>query len=217
MVKFQFDGNVDYFHLDPVAYAPALGEKGMARYRAKLDEFRASLGPEPTGDQRCHRRTPTRGSRSGGTAARDTVAPGREDPAGFIAGSCPSGRTREEGTAAFVEAMQAMTHWNTTAYSTVPTGRGFDVQVDEFDWQDDGGICYKRDGVTIRHWRRIHNMCGATGYRLDWNGLSFVWTGDGRPDQLTIEQCQGVDLFVTELQPDTGALMALKAGIPEVI
>ena len=30
MMKFQFDGQVDYFELDPVAYAPALGEKGMA-------------------------------------------------------------------------------------------------------------------------------------------------------------------------------------------
>ena len=60
-------------------------------------------------------------------------------------------------------------------------------------------------------------MAGASGYRLDWNGLSFVWTGDGRPDDITIEQCQGVDLFVTELQLDAGALVALKGGIPEVI
>lgn len=52
MMRFQFDGEVDYFELDPVAYAPALGELGMATYRAKLAELRASLGPEPTGDRR---------------------------------------------------------------------------------------------------------------------------------------------------------------------
>jgi hypothetical protein len=52
MMKFQFDGEVDYFELDPVAYAPALGEKGMATYRAKLDEVRAGLGPEPPTSQR---------------------------------------------------------------------------------------------------------------------------------------------------------------------
>ena len=52
MMKFQFDGDVDYFQLDPVAYSPALRQKGMAAYRAKLDELRASLGPEPTGHQR---------------------------------------------------------------------------------------------------------------------------------------------------------------------
>ena len=52
MMKFQFDGDVDYFQLDPVAYAPALGENGMAAYRAKLDDLRAHVGPEPRGDQR---------------------------------------------------------------------------------------------------------------------------------------------------------------------
>jgi hypothetical protein len=30
MVRFQFDGDVDYFEIDPVAYAPALGKSGMA-------------------------------------------------------------------------------------------------------------------------------------------------------------------------------------------
>ncbi|PIB75993.1 hypothetical protein CQY22_007915 [Mycolicibacterium brumae] len=47
MVKFQFDGKVDYFELDPVAYAPALGDAGIAAYRARLDELRASLSAEP--------------------------------------------------------------------------------------------------------------------------------------------------------------------------
>ncbi len=52
MVTFQFDGEVDYFELDPVAYAPALGEKGMAAYRARLDAVHATLGPEPPESER---------------------------------------------------------------------------------------------------------------------------------------------------------------------
>ena len=52
MMKFHFDGDVDYFELDPVAYAPALGEKGVVLYRARLDEVRAGLGPEPSESQR---------------------------------------------------------------------------------------------------------------------------------------------------------------------
>lgn len=51
MMKFQFDGEVDYFELDPVDYAPALGERGMAAYRANLEEMKAELGPEPPPDQ----------------------------------------------------------------------------------------------------------------------------------------------------------------------
>ncbi|HSA39412.1 MAG TPA: hypothetical protein P5061_02090 [Mycobacterium sp.] len=47
MMKFQFDGDVDYFELDPVAYAPALGGAGMAKYRARLMEVRTGLSPDP--------------------------------------------------------------------------------------------------------------------------------------------------------------------------
>jgi hypothetical protein len=49
MIKFQFDDDVDYFTLDPVAYAPALGEKGVTAYRARLDEVRTRLEPVPPG------------------------------------------------------------------------------------------------------------------------------------------------------------------------
>lgn len=52
MMKFQFDDDCDYFTIDPVAYAPALGDDGMAAYRARLDERAASLGPRPSEEQR---------------------------------------------------------------------------------------------------------------------------------------------------------------------
>ena len=47
MVKFQFDGDVDYFEIDPVAYSPALGASGLAAYRARLNDIEAGLGPTP--------------------------------------------------------------------------------------------------------------------------------------------------------------------------
>jgi hypothetical protein len=53
MMKFQFDEDeVDYFELDPVAYAPALGETGMQAYRNRLNEIEAKLGPRPSEDER---------------------------------------------------------------------------------------------------------------------------------------------------------------------
>ena len=52
MIKFQFDGDVDYFELDPVAYSPALGETGIATYRARLSEIEARLGPRPSQEAR---------------------------------------------------------------------------------------------------------------------------------------------------------------------
>lgn len=41
MLRFQFEEECDFFHLDPVAYAPALGDVGMHRYRAEIDRVRA--------------------------------------------------------------------------------------------------------------------------------------------------------------------------------
>jgi len=53
MIKFQFDDDeVDYFELDPVAYAPALGEVGMAAYRKRLAEIEAGLGARPSAEER---------------------------------------------------------------------------------------------------------------------------------------------------------------------
>uniref|UniRef100_A0A5Q5BFF9 Uncharacterized protein n=2 Tax=unclassified Mycobacterium TaxID=2642494 RepID=A0A5Q5BFF9_MYCSS len=52
MMKFQFANDCDYFTIDPVAYAPALVDDGMAAYRTRLDELAATLGPQPPDDDR---------------------------------------------------------------------------------------------------------------------------------------------------------------------
>lgn len=65
----------------------------------------------------------------------------------------------------------------------------------------------------MTHWRRSHAMDGASAFRLDWNGLSFVWTGDGKPDQLTARYARGADVFVSEMAVDLVNLWALKQGI----
>jgi len=131
----------------------------------------------------------------------------------------PSGRTPELGTQGMVNGMKQMLNWHLEAFNTCPIGDGFEVDVNEFDWKDENGICYDKNDVTIRHWRRSHAKDGATAYRLDWHGpgLSFVWTGDGRPDELTTKYSKGVDVFVTECQTDLGKLIGMKYGIPEFL
>jgi ribonuclease Z len=126
----------------------------------------------------------------------------------------PSGRTEDLGVRGMIKGMKQMLKWHLEAFDMFPIGDGYDVEVNEFDWKDENGICYDQDGVTIRHWRRSHAKDGATGYRLDWNGLSFVWTGDGRPDELTTKYSAGVDVFVTECEVDTGSLITRKYGLP---
>ena len=129
----------------------------------------------------------------------------------------PSGRTPKDGIKHMIEGMKMMTHWHTDSFNACPIGDGYEVEVNEFDFRDDNGGLLRQGWRDIRHWRRSHTKDGASAYRLDWNGLSFVWTGDGRPDELSLELAKGVDVFVTEVQPDTANLQALKFGMPPVI
>ena len=129
----------------------------------------------------------------------------------------PSGRTPQDGIKYMIEGMKMMAHWHTDSFNCMPIGDGYEVEVNEFDFEDDNGVCYDQDGVVVRHWRRAHGKDGASGYRLEWNGLSFVWTGDGRPDANTAKFSKGVDVFVTEIVPDTMNVQALKFGMPPII
>jgi hypothetical protein len=127
----------------------------------------------------------------------------------------PSGRIPKDGTKAMIEAMQAMCYWHTDSFNSFPIGDGYEVEVNEFDFRDDNGVCCDKDGCTVRHWRRSHTKDGASAYRLEWKGLSFVWTGDGRPDALTAKLAKGVDVFVTETQPDLANLTTF--GLPPIM
>lgn len=126
----------------------------------------------------------------------------------------PSGRTPEYGTRTMVEGMKMMLGWHRDAFSVFPVGQGHDIQVVEFDFRDNGGVVYEKNGVRITHWQRSHAKDGASGYRLDWNGMSVVWTGDGRPSNLDIEYCKGVDLYITELQQEVVEINSGVQGVP---
>jgi len=128
----------------------------------------------------------------------------------------PSGRTPELGTKAMIKGLKDMTRWHTENFNCGPIGDGYEIEVNEFDWKVRNGICYDKDGVKVRHWPRSHVKDGASAYRLDWEdaGLSFVWTGDGRPDELSAEYGKGADVFVSEGTIDTPFLSGLKVGAP---
>jgi ribonuclease Z len=128
----------------------------------------------------------------------------------------PSGRTPELGMKSMIKHMRAMNRWHEENFNACPVGDGFEIEVTEFDWKEQNGICYDKEGVKVRHWPRSHVKDGASAFRLDWEdaGLSFVWTGDGRPDELSAKFGKGADVFVSEGTLDTPSLSALKVGAP---
>lgn len=126
----------------------------------------------------------------------------------------PSGRTKEYGLDRMIEGMKIMTGWHRDAFSVFPVGVGWDIISHEFDFKDNGGVIYDRNGVVITHWERSHAKDGASAYRLDWNGLCFVWTGDGRPSELDEKYAKGCDVYVTELQQEVVEINAGIQGVP---
>jgi ribonuclease Z len=126
----------------------------------------------------------------------------------------PSGRTPEYGTAKMVEGMKMMLGWHRDAFNVFPVGKGHEIEVTEFDFRDNGGTVYEKDGVKVIHWQRSHAKDGASAYRLDWNGLCFVWTGDGRPSELDQKYAQGCDVYVTELQQEVVEINSGVQGVP---
>src|SRR5262249_58970698 len=67
----------------------------------------------------------------------------------------------------------------------------------EFDFRQTG-VVYDRNGVVIRSFPAIHVYDGPVSYRLEWNGLTFVFSGDTTPSQFFIDNAKGADLVVHE-------------------
>jgi ribonuclease BN (tRNA processing enzyme) len=110
--------------------------------------------------------------------------------------------------------MKMMLGWHIDAFSVFPVGKGWDIQAHEFDFRDNGGVIYDKYGVKVIHWQRSHAKDGASAYRLDWNGLCFVWTGDGRPSHLDTKYAKGCDVYVIEMQASLVAISSGVQGVP---
>jgi ribonuclease Z len=54
-------------------------------------------------------------------------------------------------------------------------------------------------GVKITHYPSIHCRMGSIFYKLEWNGMSMIFTGDTKPNYNVIRQAKGVDLLIHEM------------------
>jgi ribonuclease Z len=126
----------------------------------------------------------------------------------------PSGDKPEYGTKTNIEGIKVLSQWHRLSFETcLDVGKGYDLEITELDYRLNPGIAYQANGVTIKHFPRLHIIDGAIGYRLEWNGLSMVWTGDGQPSYITVDNAKGVDLFISETAPSTERY-ALASGLP---
>ncbi|MBK6428967.1 MAG: MBL fold metallo-hydrolase [Blastocatellia bacterium] len=66
----------------------------------------------------------------------------------------------------------------------------------------------RRTGVKVTSFPVVHCISGAVGYRLDFGGVSFAYSGDTRPCWPLVRACEGVDVLIHECFPPAAALAA---------
>jgi ribonuclease Z len=127
----------------------------------------------------------------------------------------PTGMTPELGTKANIgDGLKKLTKWNRDSFAaSCPIDDGYKLNIHELDYLKNPGIAYEKNGVKITHFPALHVIDGAISFKLEWNGLSFVWSGDTQPNQYMTENAKGVDLLVHETAPDP-ARYAMAQNMP---
>jgi ribonuclease Z len=118
----------------------------------------------------------------------------------------PSGTTPELGTAAFTENIRKAAEWHVQSKrDLLPTGGTTitcrEIDVSKFSPENPSQLVYDENGVKIHAFPVVHCIEGSLGYRLEWNGLVFVYTADSEPSTFEAEQAQGADVFIHEVFP----------------
>ncbi len=109
----------------------------------------------------------------------------------------PTGEGHALGTQAFVDGILAANLWDLeTRKAAVPVS-GAKIITHEFDFAKTQGV-YEEDGITVTSFPAVHSMAGAVSYRIDWNGMSIVYSGDTVINNFMVEQGQNVDLLIHE-------------------
>jgi len=124
----------------------------------------------------------------------------------------PSGDVPEEGTAYFCNTMKDITEWHRESFSFLSTGLtngqdGYNLVAHECPYQLTGNLVYNSNGVRITTFPAIHDRNGAISYRLEWQGISMLFSGDSRPNTLMLSQAANLDVLIHEvtLSPEVWA------------
>jgi len=109
----------------------------------------------------------------------------------------PSGPEPKYGFKHFCEKQMESYAWDTDTRVGALPAVGAEVNVHEFDYARTGPV-YEHNGVTISSFPAVHQYDGPVSLRLDWNGLSFVYSGDTTPSEFFIDNAQNADVVVHE-------------------
>jgi ribonuclease Z len=127
----------------------------------------------------------------------------------------PSGPSKELGTAYALDHMQKMLTWDLAGRVGATDPRGYQMVVNEFDYQGENAAIYEENGVTIRSFPAIHSIDGSVSFSLQWNGLKFVFSSDTYPNKWFVEYAKDADLLIHECFIAVPDLVAKMKFTPE--
>jgi len=131
---------------------------------------------------------------------------GRADGPVYVWG--PSGTEPRLGTRHFVEGIEKALAWDTAAGHGAINPESMKIVVSEFDFSKTQ-VVYEENGVRVTSFPVVHALSGSVGYRVDFAGLVFVFSGDARASWPLVRACEGgVDLLIHECFPPAAALAA---------
>ena len=111
----------------------------------------------------------------------------------------PSAHEERLGIAAFGDAFTKIMAWDIESrMGVVNHGEGHQAIFHEFDYAQVGAEVYNENGVVITSFPALHCIDGPISYRLEWNGLVFVYLGDGKPNQYMVDNGQNADILIHE-------------------
>lgn len=109
----------------------------------------------------------------------------------------PSGSSPELGIKVHVDHIRAAWAWDVTSRAGTLPNAGGEIIAHEFDYAETAAI-YQKNGVKVTSFPAIHVRDGSVSFRLDWNGLSFVFGGDSVPNKWFANEAKGADVVVHE-------------------
>ncbi|MCE1247551.1 MAG: MBL fold metallo-hydrolase [Firmicutes bacterium] len=115
----------------------------------------------------------------------------------------PSADNADEGVTTFCDTLKKLMKWHIESFSFLPTGLvngedGYDIVPTELPYMETG-VAYNQNGVKITHFPAVHDRDGSISYKLEWNGLSMIFTGDTKPNNYVLENAKGVDVLIHEM------------------
>lgn len=110
----------------------------------------------------------------------------------------PTGSEPQYGTKHAIDGLKQFYNWDIATRRGAFVATGQELVVHEFDYRGENEIIYEENGVIIRSFPAVHAFDGPVSFRLDWNGLSFVFSSDTFPNKWFNEYAKNADIVIHE-------------------